>query len=111
MLRDAPFGRVGCALTGVERPSKGGSSVHDLSETIFVAGLTASAMVKALDMNEDDPNILDPAAMLSVAERLRAYAQQIRVKPTAGLDVDVLERASTYLEQAASELEAMRSEC
>ena len=61
-------------------------------------------------MNEN-PDLLDPAAMLSVAERLRAYAQQIRATPTASLDADVLERASTYLEQAASELEAMRSEC
>jgi hypothetical protein len=67
-------------------------------------------MVKAVGMNEN-PDMVDPAAMLSVAERLRAYAQQIRAKPTAGLDADVLERASTYLEQAASELEAIRSEC
>ena len=63
-------------------------------------------------MNEPQSfDMIDPAAMLSVAERLRAYAQQIRVNPTAGLDADVLDRASTYLEQAASELEAMRSEC
>jgi hypothetical protein len=67
-------------------------------------------MVKAVGMNEN-LEMVDPAAMLSVAERLRAYAQQIRAKPTAGLDADVLERASTYLEQAVSELEAMRSEC
>ena len=57
------------------------------------------------------PDMIDPAAMLRVAERLRAYAQQIRANPVAGLDADMLERASTYLEQAASELEAMRSEC
>jgi hypothetical protein len=42
---------------------------------------------------------------------IRPYAQQIRAKPMAGLDADVLERVSTYLKQAASELEAMRSEC
>jgi hypothetical protein len=59
----------------------------------------------------EHPDMIDPAAMLGVAERLRAYAQQIRATPAAGLDADVLERASTYLEQAASELEAMRSEC
>jgi hypothetical protein len=64
-----------------------------------------------MDKPQSPDDMLDPAAMLSVAERLRAYSQQIRANPMAGLDADVLERASTFLEQAASELEAMRSEC
>ena len=54
--------------------------------------------------------LLTMNGLLNVAFYL-AGAPQIRAKPTAGLDADVLERASTYLEQAASELEAMRSEC
>lgn len=47
-------------------------------------------MIKAVGMNEN-PDMFAPATMLSVAERLRAYAQQIRAQPTAGLDADVLE--------------------
>lgn len=63
-------------------------------------------------MNErQSPEMVDSAAILSVAERLRGYAEQMRANPTAGLDPDILEKAATFLEQAASELEAMRSEC
>jgi hypothetical protein len=63
-------------------------------------------------MNEpQSPDMVDPAEMLSVAEQVRAYAKQMKANAAAGLDADILEKAATYLEQAASELEAMRSEC
>jgi hypothetical protein len=61
--------------------------------------------------------MVDSAEMLRVAEQVRAYAKRMRANaasipyPTVGLDADMLEKAATYLEQAASELEALRSEC
>jgi hypothetical protein len=57
------------------------------------------------------PDMVDPAEMLRVAEQLRACAKQMKANAAAGLDADMLEKAANYLEQAASELEAMRSEC
>jgi hypothetical protein len=69
-------------------------------------------------MNEpQSPDMIDPAEMLRIAEQLRAYARQMRDNaasvsyPAAGLDPDMLEKAAAYLEQAAGELEALRSEC
>jgi hypothetical protein len=62
-----------------------------------------------MDESQSPDDMLDRAAMLGVVERLRTYSQQIRANPRAGLEADVLERA--FLEQAASEFEAMRSEC
>jgi hypothetical protein len=58
-----------------------------------------------------NPEMLDPAATLAVAAKLRSYAKQVRANPTAGLDADVLEKAASLLEQSAGELEALRSEC
>ncbi len=75
-------------------------------------------MLYAVDMNEpQNPGMVDTAEMLSVAEQVRAYAKQMRANaasipyPSTGLDPDMLEKAATYLEQAASELGALRSEC
>jgi hypothetical protein len=68
-------------------------------------------------MNEPQSDMVDTAEMLSVAERVRACAEQMRSNAastpnaSARLDADLLEKAATCLERAVNELEALRSEC
>jgi hypothetical protein len=57
----------------------------------------------------------DTAALRQSAQELRSYAQQIRRDnetmpyPTAGTDASLLERAAKELEEAAAEIERLRS--
>jgi hypothetical protein len=69
-------------------------------------------------MNEpQSSDMVDPVEMLRIAEHLRAFARQMGADaasvryPAAGPDAGLLEKAATCLEQAAGELEALRSEC
>jgi len=59
--------------------------------------------------------MIDTAALRQNAHELRSYAQQIRRDsattsyPTAGMDASLLEQAAKLLEEAAVEIERLRS--